>query len=182
MSDPFANQVIDLLPNLRRYAISLARKPDVADDLVQITVEKALKQRRQYDPRQKLAPWLLRILRNAWIDETRRQNARGQQSAIEDVASDLVAEREAGPEMRLEVQQTLAAIYALPEGQRDAMVLVCIEGLSYREAAEVMGVAVGTVMSRLARGRLALVAKVGIDRPVATYPPHPTNKTGTPER
>lgn len=180
MNDPFANQIVSLLPNLRRYAISLTRQPDLADDLMQITVEKALRQRRQYDSTQKLAPWLLRILRNAWIDETRRQAARGPHSDVDDSAPELVTEGEANLEIRLEARQTLEAIDALPEGQRDAMVLVCVEGLSYREAAEVMDVAIGTVMSRLARARLTLAAKVGIDRPTAAYPSRTDTKTGTP--
>lgn len=182
MQDRFINEVLDLLPNLRRYAISLTRQPDLADDLVQITVEKALKQTQQYDPTKKLAPWLLRILRNTWIDEMRRQSARGPHVHIDDMTTQVVSDNAAGPELRLEVRQTLEAIQTLPDGQRDVVVLVCVEGLSYREAADVLNIAIGTVMSRLARGRLALAAAVGITSTAATYAKHTNGKTETPSQ
>ncbi|WP_299746908.1 sigma-70 family RNA polymerase sigma factor [uncultured Tateyamaria sp.] len=182
MQDRFINEVIDLLPNLRRYAISLTRQPDLADDLVQITVEKALKQSQQYDPTKKLAPWLLRILRNAWIDEMRRQSARGAHVHVDDTTADVISDKAASPELRLEVRQTLEAIQTLPAGQRDVVVLVCVEGLTYREAADVLEIAIGTVMSRLARGRLALTAAVGITPTAATYADQTDDKTETPSQ
>ncbi|WP_299554751.1 sigma-70 family RNA polymerase sigma factor [uncultured Tateyamaria sp.] len=181
MRDDFPNRIVELLPNLRRYAISLTRQPDLADDLVQITVEKALKQRHQYDPAKKLAPWLLRILRNAWIDETRKQKSRGTHIHVDETTHALCDEA-ASAELKLEVRQTLEAIDRLPEGQCDVIILVCVEGLSYREAADVLDVAIGTVMSRLARGRLALAAAIGINPTAATYAKHTNGKTETPSR
>lgn len=76
MDAAFAEAMIALLPNLRRYALSLARRPDLADDLVQQTVERALSRADSFDPTQRLEPWLFRILRNAFIDQYRRQQGR----------------------------------------------------------------------------------------------------------
>ncbi|QBF33227.1 RNA polymerase sigma factor [Thalassococcus sp. S3] len=182
MTDPFSRNIVELLPNLRRYAMSLARRPDVADDLVQLTVEKALRQRAQFDPRQSLAPWLLRILRNAWIDETRRRKVRGEMLTAEDTEIGAHSDSAASAELQMEVRQTLEAIQRLPDPQRDVLILVCVEGLSYREAAEVLEVAIGTVMSRLARARIALAEAMGIDRGSRAYSGQPTNKTETSSR
>nr|MCU0906594.1 RNA polymerase sigma factor [Paracoccaceae bacterium] len=76
-SDTFADDLIALLPNLRRFALSLGRASDVADDLVQVTVERALLARDRYDPAARLDAWCFRILKNAWIDMTRRTRIRG---------------------------------------------------------------------------------------------------------
>ncbi|MCX7645090.1 MAG: RNA polymerase sigma factor [Rhodobacteraceae bacterium] len=162
MPDTFSDDLIALLPNLRRFALSLCRRPDLADDLVQITAERAFAARDRFDPATRLDAWLFRILRNAWIDQTRRERTRGESIDIAEVPEASVTDGPRQTEAHLMLRQTRAAMDALPEEQRAVMLLVCVEELSYREAAEVLGIPIGTVMSRLARARLALAERVGI--------------------
>jgi RNA polymerase sigma-70 factor (ECF subfamily) len=162
MSDTFSNDLIALLPNLRRFALSLCRRPDLADDLVQITAERAFAARDRFDPATRLDAWLFRILRNAWIDHARRERTRGETVDIADMPGASMTDGPRETEAHLMLQRTRAAMDELPVEQREVMLLVCVEELSYREAAEVLDIPIGTVMSRLARARLALAAKMGI--------------------
>lgn len=163
MSDSFEQDLLALLPNLRRFAFSLSRRSDTADDLVQSTVERAVKARDRRPHDMPLKPWLFRILRNLWIDGLRREQTRGAEvdscDAPEAGATDGVRVVEA----RLMLRDTEAVLRTLPQQQREVIVLVCYEGLSYGETAEFLGVPTGTVMSRLARGRLALARLLGLD-------------------
>jgi RNA polymerase sigma-70 factor, ECF subfamily len=149
------DRIIELLPRLRRFARSLARNVQDADDLVQITAERALARADQLRPDHSVASWLFGILRNAWIDEGRRRRRRESLLEPDDLAQ-RVGDPAAGshPEL-LCVQDALAR---LPQDQHLAVALVLVEGLSYKEAAEIMSVPVGTLTSRLARGREALQA------------------------
>ncbi len=142
-----------MLPRLRRFARSLAREPHDADDLVQITVERALGRADQFHGDSHLAGWLFGILRNAWIDECRSRQRREPLHAPEELA-DSVGDPAAGSQSELLCVQD--ALFQLPEEQRLAVSLVLIEGFSYKEAAEIMNVPTGTLTSRLARGREAL--------------------------
>ncbi|MBC9247947.1 RNA polymerase sigma factor [Paracoccus sp. 11-3] len=162
MDAAFSEGLINLLPNLRRYALSLARRGDVADDLVQITVERALANHASYDPANRLEPWLFRILRNAFIDMTRRSKTAGTQLDVFEMPDIVAVDGEAAVEARLMLQATTEAMETLPPEQRDILHLICIEDLSYAEAAEVLDIPKGTVMSRLSRARLALAEKLGI--------------------
>ncbi len=153
--------MVELLPRLRRLARVLARNPADADDLVQLTVERALARRGQWVPGTRLDSWMFRIMKNAWIDETR---ARTRQGAVfapekdgEQVGSDGAGEMEA----RLQAAEVEQALRRLPADQRIAVALVLVEGLSYKEAAEVLEVPQGTLTSRLVRGRAALLAQLG---------------------
>ena len=159
----FEHRLIAQLPALRRFALSLCRKADVADDLVQTTVERAIEARDSFDPSSRIESWLFRILRNAWIDMTRRQKVRGTEIEIADAPALSGADGPRVTEARLMLSATEAALDTLPNDQREVVILVCYEELSYAEAAEVIGVPVGTVMSRLARGRIALARKLGIN-------------------
>lgn len=158
------DQIIDILPRLRRFARSLARDPHDADDLVQITVERALAHADQLDPDSRLASWLFGILRNAWIDEGRSRHRREPLHAPEELAENL-GDPAAGSQAELLCVQD--ALARLPEEQRLAVSLVLIEGFSYKEAAHVMNVPIGTLTSRLARGRDALQAMLA-DTPEAS--------------
>jgi RNA polymerase sigma-70 factor (ECF subfamily) len=162
MTDSFADDLIALLPNLRRYAMSLCRRSDLADDLVQITVERALGAKDRRDPAARLEVWLFRILRNAWIDMIRRNKSRGTEVDIDDAHDLSVTDGRNTVETHLMLSSAEAAIAALPTDQRDVMMLICVEELSYAEAAEVLGVPIGTVMSRLARARNAVAISLGI--------------------
>jgi RNA polymerase sigma-70 factor, ECF subfamily len=162
MTDTFNEDLIALLPNLRRFALSLCRRSDLADDLVQITAERAFAARGKFDPATRLDSWLFRILRNAWIDHARRQRTQGVTVDIHETPEASIFDGERHTETILMLRKTELAMAELPEDQREVMMLVCVEDLSYREAAEVVGVPIGTVMSRLARARLALAEKLGI--------------------
>lgn len=163
MNDSFADDLIALLPNLRRYALSLCRKSDVADDLVQITVERAFGAKNRRDPAGRLDAWLFSILRNAWIDMTRRSKTRGTEVDIDDAHEAATVDGRTVIETRLMLSAAEAAMGELPADQRDVMMLICVEELSYAEAAGVLGIPVGTVMSRLARARSAVATTLGIN-------------------
>lgn len=162
MRDRFSEDLIALLPNLRRFALSLCRRSDLADDLVQLTAERAFAARERFDPATRLDAWLFRILRNAWIDQARRNTTQGVTVDIADAPEAAVFDGVRQTEAVLMLRRTEAAMAELPEEQREVMMLVCVDELSYREAAEVIGVPIGTVMSRLARARIALSQKLGI--------------------
>lgn len=148
-------QIVALLPRLRRFARNLARNPHDADDVVQIALERALLKLDQWRRDARLDSWLFKIVRNAWIDELRSRGRRDRMflaaEAGENVG-DATLDREAG---LMSVQSAMAK---LPEDQRTAVSLVLVEGLSYKEAADVLDIPIGTLTSRLARGREALQA------------------------
>ncbi len=165
MPDAFSQELVALLPNLRRFAIALCRSRDIADDLVQTTCEKALQARASYQPGTRLDAWLFRILRNSWIDQTRRQKTEGPRIDVADAHFLVGQDGERTTEARLALDATAKAIATLPDDQREVLIMVCVEDLTYREAADVLSVPVGTIMSRLARARRKLVDQLGIDTP-----------------
>ena len=162
MGDRFADDLIALLPNLKRFAMSLCRSSDMADDLVQVTVERAFAARDRYDPATRLEPWLFRILRNARIDMARRTRTRGAEIDIADAPDAAPVDGERSVESRLMLSAVQAAMADLADDHRMVMHLVCVEELSYAETAAVLGIPTGTVMSRLARARVALARALGI--------------------
>jgi RNA polymerase sigma-70 factor (ECF subfamily) len=146
-----------LLPRLRRFARALAGNAHDADDLVQAALERALARASQWRPEQRLETWVYAILRNAWIDEQRARGRRARVFAPESAGADVgVAPIDASGALALQ-----AALQQLPGEQREAVALVLVEGLSYREAAAALDVPIGTLTSRLARGRGALQAMLG---------------------
>jgi RNA polymerase sigma-70 factor, ECF subfamily len=151
--DQLREQIVDLLPRLRRFARTLARNPHDADDLVQVAVERALARSEQLRPDSSLSSWMFGILRNAWIDETRSRGRRNRIFAPEELGENV---GDVASESQAEALCVQDAISRLPDEQRLAVGLVLVEGLSYKEAAEIMGVPIGTLTSRLARGREAL--------------------------
>jgi RNA polymerase sigma-70 factor (ECF subfamily) len=162
---PFGDRLIALLPNLRRFALSLARSRDIADDLVQLTCERAIAAHATLPPDARLDAWLFRIMRNAWIDMTRRRATEGERIDVHEDPDIVFTDGAAAIETSLELKAVSAAMERLPPDQREVMMLVCVEDLSYKEAAAVLEVPIGTVMSRLARARLALGRL--LDRPGA---------------
>lgn len=153
--DPVRDGLVELLPRLRRFARTLTAHVHDADDLVQIAVERALARASQWQVGTRLDGWLFGILRNAWIDEVRSRQRRSKLFAPAE-AGEQVGAPGAGTEVDgLAVETALAR---LPEEQRSAVSLVLIEGLSYKEAADAMQVPIGTLTSRLARGRETLQA------------------------
>lgn len=151
-------QIVELLPRLRRLARVLARDPVDADDLVQATVERALLHQDQWRPGTRLDSWMFRIMKNAWIDEARSRTRRGRVFAPEEQGEAVGLDGAAAMDSRLAAADVEKAMARLPDEQRLAVALVLVDGLSYKEAAEVLEVPQGTLTSRLVRGRMALLA------------------------
>lgn len=154
--DSFQTEMLTLLPRLRRMARVLAWEPADADDLTQLTVERALLRRDQWRPGTRLDSWMFRIMRNAWIDEARSRQRHGRVLAPPEAGALAADPGAPSLEARLEATAVERALGALPEDQRVAVALVLIEGLSYQEAADSLEVPIGTLTSRLARGRATL--------------------------
>lgn len=158
----FRTDLIALVPKLRRFALSLTGNRQDADDLVQGACEKALKNWAQFQPGTRMDSWMYRIVQTLWLDDRRRHKVRG--TAIDPEDAYLSDEGKAAclPEDRMMLEKVRAAMLTLPEGQREVLALVAIEGQSYREAAESLNVPVGTVMSRLSRARENLLPLLGL--------------------
>ena len=148
-----------LLPRLRRFALALTRRSVEADDLVQDTVERALRNLDRFTPETRMDSWLFRIAQNLWIDRLRANKVRGVTVDL-DEAAQASFDGVRSVEAHTLLSQTLRALGDLPEEQREVVALVLIEGVPYREAAEILEVPIGTVTSRLARAREALAARV----------------------
>ena len=152
MADP-ASLLEPLIPALRRYAYALLRDHDAADDLVQDTLERALSRWALRRSDGDLRAWLFAIQRNLHVSALRQGQRRGVHVELDEATTPSTA---ALQESGMEVQDILAALDQLPEEQKSLLLLVGVEDLSYDDAAKVMGVPAGTVMSRLSRGRQRL--------------------------
>jgi RNA polymerase sigma-70 factor (ECF subfamily) len=148
--------VIGQLAALRRYARSLVRNPDEAEDLVHDALVRALERKSSFRSGGSALTWLMSILHNTHIDRTRSNRATERRHAAAAELTDLVAP--AGQEHSVRLAQVRNAFLALPEDQREALHLVAIEELSYQEAADVLNIPVGTLMSRISRARARLRA------------------------
>lgn len=151
--------MLALLPRLRRFAAGLVRNPVDADDLCQMTIERALRAREQWQPGTRLDSWMYRIMRNLWIDEARARERRAETQVVDDQAWAISVD--GAQEAALGLSDVDRALACLPKEQREAVLLVMVEGWSYKEAAEIVGCPVGTLNSRLVRGRDALMALLG---------------------
>lgn len=151
--------LLALLPRLRRFAAGLAGNAADGDDLCQTTIERALANRDKWQAGTRLDSWMYRIMRNLWIDEARARQRRGQTFADEEAG--LAVGAEGAQEAHVELGNVDRAMQQLPAEQREAVLLVMVEGYGYREAAEIIGCPVGTLNSRLVRGRDALLAELG---------------------
>ena len=150
--------MVELLPRLRRFARSLSRNQHDADDLVQSGVERAWRHIDQFRPGANLASWMFGILKNAWLDNLRTRRRRGEVALPEDSGEHPAV---SPVDTSTEMWSVSEAMSKLPEEQRLAIALVLVEGLSYKEEAEVLEIHMGTLTSRLARGRTALAAALG---------------------
>jgi RNA polymerase sigma-70 factor, ECF subfamily len=155
VSPRFSDQLIAVLPRLRRFAHGLSRSAADADDLVQAACERALARQHQFQEGTRFDSWMFRIVQTIWIDQVRSREVRKEDGDIaeERLGSDEPVRR---VEARLALEEVRRAVERLPLDQRTALLLVTVEGLTYKEAAEVAQVPVGTIMSRLARARIAL--------------------------
>jgi RNA polymerase sigma-70 factor (ECF subfamily) len=159
--ESFENELSALLPRLRRFAHGLCRSSTEADDLAQMTVERALRSKAQWQPGSRLDSWLYKIMRNLWIDTVRSRSRRERFEAPAAEAEMLGHDPRGGIEAGIDLRRLMAAMDRLPDEQREVVALILIEGFGYREAAELLGLPIGTVSSRLVRGRTALLGLVG---------------------
>ena len=150
--------IVDLLPRLRRFGRLLTRHREDADDLVQLALERALQRADQWQPGTRLDSWLFRIMQNAWIDELRARGRHDQLFAPEEEGEHVGV---SPTEAQIDALALRKAMAGLSEDHRTVVALVLVEGFSYAEAAEVLGVPMGTLTSRLARARDALQAALG---------------------
>jgi RNA polymerase sigma-70 factor (ECF subfamily) len=144
------------LATLRRYARTLARDDSDAEDLVQDALVRAYEKRDSFRPGRALRPWLLSILHNAFIDGLR--NRRAEARRIARAAEVAVKEAPPAQDHAVRLAELREAFMALPEEQRAALHLVALEGLGYQQAADTLGIPIGTLMSRLSRARASLRA------------------------
>lgn len=156
MTDDVRRQIVALLPRLRRFSYALTGNADRGDDLVQETCVRALSKLDQWQTDTRLDSWLYRIAQNIWFDRIRALKVRGTSVDIDDVVDLAGDDGRTVTESRLTLNVVSAAIDRLPPDQKILIVLVCVDGLSYKDAADVLGIPIGTVMSRLARARRTL--------------------------
>jgi RNA polymerase sigma-70 factor, ECF subfamily len=151
----------DHLDRLYRTALAMCGSPDTAEDLVQETYLKVLS-RPRFLRRDDDFGYLLRALRNTWFNHLRARGTRPQQAEL---SADQLAAATGDPQLSLEAREVLAAVARLPEEFRDAIAAVDVGGLSYAEAAKALGVAEGTIMSRLSRGRARVAEALAVEEP-----------------
>ena len=176
MTIEFRGRVVQVLPRLRRFCYALTGDMDRADDLAQETCARALANAAQWQPGTRLDSWMYRIAQNFWFDQMRAKKVRGELVDVD------AMEHLAGSDGRdvIEHRQSLSLVSerfaALPKDQQMIVSLVCIDGLSYKEAAETLEIPIGTVMSRLARARtsLAQALQTGSDAK-STFIPEKSN-------
>jgi RNA polymerase sigma-70 factor (ECF subfamily) len=153
----FERDLVSLLPRLRRYAIALCRSTSIADDLVQGACLKALSRAASWREGTRLDAWMFRIIRNHWIDKVRHSTVESEFAQLTSCADAVALMTERQVLDRLTLEKVKEAIARLPREQREVLVLVCVEDLSYRDVAGVLNIPIGTVMSRLARARRRVV-------------------------
>jgi RNA polymerase sigma factor (sigma-70 family) len=156
--DDFDSGLAALLPRLRRFAYGLSRHATDADDLTQATVERALNARVQWQPGTRLDAWVFRIMRNQWIDTARSRQRHERWLAPEIAGANVSTNGAPAIEAAVELRYLMRALSQLPDEQREAVALVSIDGMAYRDAANLLDIPIGTLTSRLIRGRQALLA------------------------
>lgn len=158
----FRQQLIDMLPRLRRYCYALTSDRHNADDLLQASVEKALQRWEQFQAGTEFERWMFRLCRNHWID-TMRTNKPTEEFQEDSMSPDATASPESLTISQSSLDQLQGRISKLSEGLRMALYLVAVEGRSYQEAANILDVPTGTIMSRIARARQQLADGVTDD-------------------
>jgi RNA polymerase sigma-70 factor (ECF subfamily) len=151
-------ELIAMLPRLHRFARSLCRSSTAAEDLVQATCVKALANAEAWTPGTRFDAWVYQIMRNHWIDTLRKTKSEGAVEPLE-TSPQIAGSGEQQVLAHVELGFVQRAIDELPVEQREVLLLVCVDDLSYADAAAITGVPVGTVMSRLARARRQLLVQ-----------------------
>jgi RNA polymerase sigma-70 factor (ECF subfamily) len=162
MTSDVRQQLIALLPRLRRFAAVLTRSSDAADDLVQASVARALERHSQWNPGTRLDRWLFQIMKTVWLNN-RKSDAIRHTEQLQDHENAGSVSGTAAVESKMLLREVRTAFARLPMEQQQALMLVSVEGYGYREAAELLDVPIGTVISRVARGRVALAERTSRD-------------------
>jgi RNA polymerase sigma-70 factor (ECF subfamily) len=157
----FEQQLLALVPRLRRFAMSLSRSAADGDDLCQATIERALKSRDKWQEGTRLDSWAMTIMRNIWIDEVRARTRRAETFVPPEAGEHVGVAGDRRIEATVELGNVDRALASLPDEQREAVALVLIEGFAYKEAADILDIPIGTLSSRLVRGREALMDALG---------------------
>ena len=157
----FEDGLAALLPRLRRFAHALSRNAADADDLTQGTIERALRSQSQWQSGTSLDSWLYRIMRNLWIDTVRARGRREDLHAPVEEAERVGDDPRTAIEAKVDLSKAMASMQCLPDEQREVVALILIEGFSYQECSEILGIPMGTVSSRLVRGRTTLLRFLG---------------------
>ncbi len=158
MNEQTRRELIAFLPRLRRFTHGLTGKPDAGDDLLQATCERAIRHIDKWEAGTRLDSWMFRIARNLHLNMIRSEKIRGDHLAPVDVElqADGATDGPAVVESRLTYEAVRRFVARLPEEQRSVLLLICVEGFSYKEVADMLELPMGTVTSRLARARLTL--------------------------
>jgi RNA polymerase sigma-70 factor (ECF subfamily) len=167
LSVKFQRDLVALIPFLRAFSRSLCGNRDLGEDIAQEALSKAWRSRDRFEPGTNLKAWLFTILRNEFFSQRRR--AWRETNWDEAKAARIPAPRDAQL-WSLELSDATHALHELPDYQREALVLVAAGGVSYTDAARICGVPVGTVKSRVARGRIALMDKLGGSKKITRTP------------
>lgn len=151
----FRRDLVALLPRLRRFALTLTRNHHDGDDLVQAACERAIQRAAQWQAGTRLDSWLFSMMRNIWVSEMRSRKVRLGQGHVDATEADELSTPVAAPD-HLYGNQLIAMVMSLPEGLSSCLLLVSVEGHSYQEAAGILDIPIGTVMSRMSRARLMM--------------------------
>lgn len=165
MIDEIQSRMIQLLPRLRRFALALTGDKDKADDLVQDTCERALAHLDQWKPGTNLDSWMYRIAQNIWVDHYRSRKSQVEQHRLDEFENLVGMDGRRVTESRLTLAAVNDGIARLPAEQQVLVAMVCVEGMSYKEAASILDIPIGTVMSRLSRARQTLYAGLTAEAP-----------------
>lgn len=157
----FESELAAVWPRLRRFAHALARNPADADDLAQMAAEKAFRSFHQFHQGTRFDSWVFRICRTVWIDTMRSQRRRTTHEAPAEAGEHVGHDPRTSMDAAIDVATAQAAMQHLPDEQREVVALILVDGFGYREVAEILGQPIGTISSRLARGRQALLALLG---------------------
>lgn len=153
MTDAKKQELISLLPRLRRFCLGLTGSRERADDLAQATCERALTRLGQWKTGTRMDSWLFTVAKSVWINDWHRRRTRGVEVPLDHVGGGHASDGVATAEQSILLKRVMENLAKLPDEQREVLLLVCVEGFSYAEAAAILDIRTGTLMSRLARAR-----------------------------
>ncbi|MEE9325664.1 MAG: RNA polymerase sigma factor [Cocleimonas sp.] len=158
----FSDKVTKLIPRLRRYALVLCQSKSDAEDLLQTTLERALSKKKQWQKNTHLDRWMFTIMSSQWKNECRHNKVKrgnGLDNNVQEIIDSHSINPETAAERTFLHNQVFKEVMALPENHREAILFVYIEGMKYQDAADILSIPLGTLMSRLARARIILADK-----------------------